>query len=210
MKPTELTIRYAQANQPWTLPYDPAVQTASHRAVPHILGTHTVLHALKSLGKLAAVYESLDHNVQPSAATRCEQFNTARAMAADLVTAALRFANLHAFDLATALSERVLEKNASGIPNVEAIVRSGTAVIHDAPEPGELAPVSRSETRLRTDVDQLADICEAMGGEIGKVATLLREALNGSGVPSGQNGARLSAEQEATEAAPVPKHPEPW
>lgn len=123
-----LTIKQAQEKQPWTVPYSEGVQDAAHplkfpdhehdeRGVPHILGTHCVLHAVKSLGKIAAVYEARDHE---DGATRggdtpgMRELNRRaeiRKMAADLMTAALRFANLEGFDLAEALVERVKEKN---------------------------------------------------------------------------------------------------
>lgn len=126
-----LTIRQAQTNQPWTVPYSDGVDTAAHGTdgvpgVPHILGSHCVLHAAKSLGKIAAVYEARDHKPDEEiwkdwasnpasnsdiARERSERREEIRKMAADLMTAALRFANLEGFDLAEALVERVQEKN---------------------------------------------------------------------------------------------------
>jgi hypothetical protein len=106
--PLKLTFRQAQANQPWTVPYSPQIVQASETAVPHILGSHCVLHAAKSLGKIAAVYEMLDHSGRPPNNTDKAAIAAATA---DLATAAIRFANLHGFDLATVLVERVREKN---------------------------------------------------------------------------------------------------
>jgi hypothetical protein len=121
-----LTISQVQQNQPWTVPYSAGVREAAGEsnlndlnstppAVPHILGSHTVLHAAKSLGKIAAVYEARDHDdfASNSAERAFEADRKAeiRKMAADLLTAALRFANLEGFDLAEALVERVVEKN---------------------------------------------------------------------------------------------------
>jgi hypothetical protein len=106
--PLKLTFRQAQANQPWTVSYSPQVMEASENTVPHILGSHCVLHAAKSLGKIAAVYETLDHTGK----TPSDKDKAAiAAAAADLASAAIRFANLHGFDLATVLVERVREKN---------------------------------------------------------------------------------------------------
>jgi hypothetical protein len=116
-----LTIRQAQVNQPWTVPYSEGVERAAGGdpdthpskqapAVPHILGSHCALHAIKSLGKIAAVYEARDHD-DSIAAARGYGVHEIRKMAADLMTAALRFANLEGFDLAEALVERVREKN---------------------------------------------------------------------------------------------------
>lgn len=114
----ELTIRYAQQQQPWTVPYSPGVESAARsRMVPHILASHCVLHAVKSVGKLSAVFEALDHynngQIKQEALTP-EQLTTVRAMSADLVTAALRFANLYDFDLSDELEARVREKNGVG------------------------------------------------------------------------------------------------
>lgn len=123
-----MTIKQAQQNQPWTVPYSAGVNEAAGTsnlndlnstpaAVPHILGTHTVLHAMRSIGKIAAVYEARDHDPdgEPHPAGRENVYRERKAeirkMAADLMTAALRFANLEGFDLAEALVERVKEKN---------------------------------------------------------------------------------------------------
>lgn len=105
----QLTIRDAQTNQPWTVPYSPGVNLASQGHVPHIMASHCVLHGAKSLGKLAAVFEALDHS--GAAYPTDTQVGIIRAMSADLMTIALRFANLYMFDLAAALQERVAEKN---------------------------------------------------------------------------------------------------
>jgi hypothetical protein len=126
-----LTIRQAQRNQPWTVPYSEGVTLAASpendlqrgcddrgvgALVPHILGSHCVLHAMKSIGKIAAVYEWRDHDNAPESwqGLRAEHRAEIRKMAADLMTAALRFANLEGFDLAEALVERVKEKNGGG------------------------------------------------------------------------------------------------
>jgi hypothetical protein len=117
-----LTISQAQQNQPWTVPYSEGVAFAragymlgnGSTPVPHILGSHCVLHAVKSLGKIAAVYEARDHDAAPLAEDSAQDTIrrlAIRAAAADLFTAALRFANLEGFDLAEALVERVQEKN---------------------------------------------------------------------------------------------------
>lgn len=107
-KAETLTIRQAQAKQPWTVPYSLGVELASKSTVPHIMASHCALHAAKTVGKLAAVFEELDHSgLLPTN----EQIATIRAMSADLLTEAMRFANLYGFDLATELIERVEEKN---------------------------------------------------------------------------------------------------
>lgn len=106
--PKTLTIRQAQNNQPWVLPLSIDAETSGKLWVPHIWGTHAVLHAAKSVGKLAAVFEALDHNAQE---VSNEDVTNIAAMAADLTTISLRFANLYGFDLAEVLIGRVIEKN---------------------------------------------------------------------------------------------------
>lgn len=103
-----LSIRSAQLYQPWVVPYSDGV-TAAEENVPHILSSHAVLHAAKSVGKLAAVFEKLDHTGADSLTD--DERATVAAMSADLVTIGLRLANLHDFDLAEVLVERVKEKN---------------------------------------------------------------------------------------------------
>ncbi len=110
MSAEKLTIRHCQSAQPWAVPYSRGVEHAREYDVPHILGSHCAMHAAKSVGKISAVFEALDHEGNISE----EQRATLSAMSADLVTAALRFANLYRFDLATALDERVREKNGVG------------------------------------------------------------------------------------------------
>lgn len=104
----KLTIDDAQYKQPWTVPYSDAVVTAQENGVPHILGTHAVLHGMKSLGKIAAIYEKLDHSEELPV---LDDLIIVENMAADLMTIALRFANLHGFSLSKALIRRVVEKN---------------------------------------------------------------------------------------------------
>ena len=104
----DLTIRYAQHNQPWTVPYSAELE-ASRRAMPHLYGSHVTLHAMKSLGKVATVFEKLDHT--GAAELDEHQLAVIRSMSADLMTTALRLANLYGFELDSALCERVEEKN---------------------------------------------------------------------------------------------------
>lgn len=113
-----LTFRIAQENQPWTVPYAKGVLAAKSQGVPHILATHCALHAAKSVGKLAAVFEEMDHPLNetgygPSVPLDAG-LQTIKDMSADLVTAALRFANLYNFDLGAELCRRVEGKNGRG------------------------------------------------------------------------------------------------
>ncbi len=109
--PNDLTIEVAQKNQPWTVPYSEGVREAQRAWVPHVLASHAVLHAAKSVGKLAAVFEALDHSGAPIDDT---QRQTVKDMAADLTAAALRLANLYHFSLADELERRAEEKNGFG------------------------------------------------------------------------------------------------
>jgi quinol-cytochrome oxidoreductase complex cytochrome b subunit len=108
----DLTIKEAQQNQPWTVPYSLGVMHASETTVPHILAAHTVLHAAKTVGKLAAVFEALDHS--GAANPNAEQLQTIKDMSADLLAEALRFANLYGFNLADEAERRTREKNGVG------------------------------------------------------------------------------------------------
>ena len=114
MGATSDSIKDRQARQPWSVPYSPAVMSAKDHGVPHILASHCALHVAKTAGKLAAVFEALDHRdggysgmIGPSDA----QLQTIKDMSADLLTEALRFANLFKFDLAAEHERRVAEKN---------------------------------------------------------------------------------------------------
>lgn len=112
----DLTIKKAQAEQPWQGAYSKGVLAAYREGVPHILGAHTALHVAKTAGKLAAVFEELDHPADQYTALGAAnltdaQRQTVKDMAADLVTEALRFANLYGFDLETELRRRVAKQN---------------------------------------------------------------------------------------------------
>ena len=99
-----------QRHQPWTVPYSSRFETASGAIhLPHLPAVHAVLHAMKSLGKIATILERLDHReaCDPSP----EERTTVRSMSADLLTISMRLANLFAFDLGEALLERQAEKN---------------------------------------------------------------------------------------------------
>lgn len=112
----DLTIKKAQAEQPWQGEYSNGVLAAYREGVPHILGAHNALHVAKTAGKLAAVFEELDHPADQYTALGAAnltdaQLQTVKDMAADLVTEALRFANLYGFDLETELRRRVAKQN---------------------------------------------------------------------------------------------------
>jgi len=103
--PDKLTVQHAQYKQPWTVPYAVDFMQANGQTRDgRLLAVHTVLHAIKSLGKIATELEAADHGVEVAR-------SAIAAMSADLMTAALRLANLYKFDLAEALLHRVKEKN---------------------------------------------------------------------------------------------------
>lgn len=107
IKNEDLTVEALQNNQPWVVPYSSELRQSLHH-MPHLLASHTVLHALKSLGKIAAVFESVDHR---GGGLRDSEVAIIRDMAADLFTAALRLANLYRFSLVSELRRRVFQKN---------------------------------------------------------------------------------------------------
>lgn len=115
-----LTLRHLQVTQPWTVPYSDSSNAAltwtgpnGRKLMPHLMGAHAVLHATKTVGQLAAVFEALDHSGQPISN---EQIQSLAEKSADLVTAAMRLANLYEFDLATVVVERSEEKNNVTLP----------------------------------------------------------------------------------------------
>lgn len=122
MTASELTILFAQVNQPWVVPYSTEFGTCLC-LMPHLYGTHTVLHAAKSVGKLAAVFEEIDHTGEPPTPAQIE---IVRQKCADLFTTCLRLANLYKFDLAAALVERVEEKNGVNILNIKEKANAGS------------------------------------------------------------------------------------
>ena len=120
-----LTIRHAQIHQPWTVPYSVGVDNAhQYDQIPHVLGSHIVLHIAKTAGKIATVFENLDHGAEKlpnGSITQVkhitpEQHDTLKDMAADLLVEALRIANLYNFDLATEHVRRVEETNRKVLP----------------------------------------------------------------------------------------------
>lgn len=106
MKAEDLTIMLAQTQQPWTLPY------GAHKWwVTNNEGRlkHCLLHAQKSLGKLAIIVERLDHaDRQWLSDAECDE---AGDLAADLVSAALQIGTVVSRSVAHALVRRVTAKN---------------------------------------------------------------------------------------------------
>jgi hypothetical protein len=109
IEPEELTLYQAQRLQPWTVPY------GKHKhSVTCALGQlkHAIFHAQKTLGKIAAEVEALDH-ADHSWLTDASEEVVAN-MAADLVSAALRMGNTVGHSVAYAIVRRAAEKNGVG------------------------------------------------------------------------------------------------
>lgn len=112
-----LPLRHLQATQPWTVPYNNRFEheVLLDLGLGHLMGSHITLHAAKTVGQIAAVFEAADHTGarlegNPSAVQVLSD------KAADLVTAAMRLANLYGFDLARAVVQRSEEKNNVTLP----------------------------------------------------------------------------------------------
>jgi hypothetical protein len=106
MKADDLTIFQAQTEQPWTVPYGENKWwvTNNEGRLKHCLA-----HAQKSLGKIAAIVEKLDHeNHQWLSDAECDAVGD---MAADLVSVALQVGTVVSRSVAHALVRRVTEKN---------------------------------------------------------------------------------------------------
>ena len=110
-------LRTLQATQPWTVPYGARIAKAKseYGEKRDLLARHAVLHLMKSVGKLAGMFEAADHKDDHTMHTDVKLIQN---MSADLVTVAMRFANLYHFDLETVLKRRVEEKNRKGFGDV--------------------------------------------------------------------------------------------
>lgn len=97
-------LSFLQRHQPWTVPYTAEVAASRER-----MAAHNVHHAVKTVGKLSAVFEAVDHG-------QMLDLETIKEMSADLLSEALRFANLYDFDLEEELRHRVASKNSVGYP----------------------------------------------------------------------------------------------
>ena len=103
--PESVTLYRAQREQPWTVPYG-----ANKWWVTNDEGRlkHCMAHAQKTLGKIAAVVERLDHTDGWLLDEECDEIGD---MAADLVTVALQIGTAVSRSVAHALVRRVLAKN---------------------------------------------------------------------------------------------------
>lgn len=112
---SSVTLSHLVDTQPWAVPYSKALEDAvsDDRGLGHLMGTHITLHASKTIGQIAAVFESADHTGSRITGPQLQEI---AAKSADLVTAAMRLANLYGFDLARSVVERSEEKNSTTIP----------------------------------------------------------------------------------------------
>ncbi|SRR5258708_4887589 len=106
MRTEELTIFQAQTEQPWTVPYG-----ENKWWVVNNEGRlkHCLAHAQKSLGKIAAVIEQLDHENRQWLLDAEEDI--VGDMAADLLSVALQIGTVVSRSIAHALVRRVIQKN---------------------------------------------------------------------------------------------------
>lgn len=112
---SKLTIEDAQRLQPWTVPHRwDSLPTQGYEA-RELCARHNVFHVMKTAGKLAAVFETVDHG-RAGTCVSDEHVDKIRDMAADLMSEALRFANLYGFDIEAELRRRVAEKNHHAYP----------------------------------------------------------------------------------------------
>lgn len=106
MNAEDLTLYQAQKQQPWTAPYGQNKWwvTDNEGRLKHCL-----LHAQKSLGKVATIVEVLDHADRQWLTDReCDQIGD---LAADLVSTAIQIGTVVSRSIAHALVRRVTEKN---------------------------------------------------------------------------------------------------
>lgn len=111
-----VTLSHLVETQPWKLPYNPAFNQATRddRGLGHLMGTHMTLHLSKTVGQIATIFEALDHSGKM---VDGEQVKKLADLSADLVTGAMRYANLYNFNLAESVVCRSEDKNRVTIPS---------------------------------------------------------------------------------------------
>lgn len=106
----DVSLRWTQENLPWTIPYSKEFNKASTQSMlPHLDMQHAMIHVLKSMGKLAARFDQMDHGTNLTS-----DGEDVPNIVADLVVCALRMANTSPwgrFDLADAVRERLEKRN---------------------------------------------------------------------------------------------------
>lgn len=109
MQAEKLTLWEAQLEQPWSLPYG---EFKHHVRNCEGQLKHALLHANKTLGKIAVIVERLDHSENQWLSDA--ELGEVGDMAADLVSVALRIGNVVGRSVVHALMRRVKEKNGNG------------------------------------------------------------------------------------------------
>jgi nitrite reductase/ring-hydroxylating ferredoxin subunit len=100
------TLRWLQANLPWTIPYSDEFERSAKRNARRRIG-HDVLHVMKSLGRIAAEVERCDH-----ASDKAPLFGEAFAKElADLVICALHMASIEGIDIEDAVIDNSSARN---------------------------------------------------------------------------------------------------
>lgn len=110
-----MNISHLQRHLPWTIPYSPEF-VAARTELKHLDMQHAMIHGIKSMGKLSALFDHQDHG-NGVERDRVDVPN----LVADLVVCALRMANTSPwgkFDLEAAVVER-LRRNGVELPPVE-------------------------------------------------------------------------------------------
>jgi hypothetical protein len=121
-----MKISELQERQPWVIPYSPEF-IDSQRREGHRYLTHDLLHVYKSLGKIAALAERIDHGREPNMTV-----DELAGEVADLVICALHIASnnpLGAFSLQGAVLTAIDRRNGSNLAAESlagAVQRQGT------------------------------------------------------------------------------------
>lgn len=106
-----LSLNHIQKHLPWTLPYTTAFQ-ASNNGEGHRFLMHDIMHVQKSLGKIAAMAERIDHGKPESGLALADNV-------ADLVICALHIANTNPFgrfDLGAIVVKKLEDRNRVKLP----------------------------------------------------------------------------------------------
>ena len=110
MTQRNFTLRHLQLHQPWTVPYSEEFDTSNAANGFRQVG-HDVLHAMKSLGRIAAEVERADHGRERKLVG--VPFHEE---VASVVMCALHIASIEGFDLGEAVVAFMEEKNGVIIP----------------------------------------------------------------------------------------------
>jgi hypothetical protein len=112
-----VNIRDLQAQLPWTIPYSADFRhSQSDEGHRHLI--HDVLHTMKSLGKIAAVCERIDHQGPVLHSNTDPERAALAAEAVDLVICALHIAKTNPFgpfDLEAAVLAALDRRNGSNL-----------------------------------------------------------------------------------------------